>query len=131
MDDSTFIGSVAAAAQLAREDAERVVHATLQTLGERIDRGEARQLAAELPPGIAPWIATTTSAERFDADAFAERVAHRTDLDDKGARRAVSAVLDAVARAISRKEWDDLVAELPANFAPLLPRGRQVDVTDL
>jgi uncharacterized protein (DUF2267 family) len=131
MDDSSFIDVVATEAQLTREDAERAVHATLQTLGERIDRGQARQLAAELPPGIAPWIATTTAAERFDADTFAERVARRAGFDDQVARRAVSAVLDAVAHAVSSKEWDDMVAELPAAYAPLLPRGRWVDVADL
>jgi uncharacterized protein (DUF2267 family) len=131
MDDSAFIDLVADEAHLEHDDAERAVHATLQTLGERIDREEARQLAAELPPGIAPWIATTTPAEGFDADAFAERVARRADLDDHAARRAVSAVLDAVARTVSRQEWDDMVAELPAGYAPLLSRGPWVDVTDL
>lgn len=131
MDDAAFIDVVASEAHLAREEAERAVHATLQTLGERIDREEARQLAAQLPPGIAPWIATTTSAEGFDADAFAERVARRAGLDDRVARRAVPAVLDAVARSVSGKEWDDMVAELPAGYAPLLPRGRWVDVADL
>jgi uncharacterized protein (DUF2267 family) len=131
MDDLAFIDLVVSEAHLSREDAERAIHATLQTLGERIDREQARQLAAQLPPGIAPWIATTTPAERFDADAFAERVARRADLDDRAARRAVPAVLDAVARAVSRKEWDDLVAELPAGYAPLLARGRWVDVADL
>jgi uncharacterized protein (DUF2267 family) len=131
MDDSAFIDLVATEAHLMREDAERAVRATLQTLGERIDREQARQLAAELPPGIAPWIATTTPAEGFDADAFAERVARRADLDDHAARHAVPAVLDAVAHAASRDEWDDLVAELPAGYAPLLPRGRWLGVADL
>jgi uncharacterized protein (DUF2267 family) len=131
MDDSGFIALVATEAHLPHEDAERAIHATLRTLGERIDREQARQLAAQLPPGIAPWIATTTAAERFDADAFAERVARRADLGDRVARRAVSAVLDAVAHAVSREEWDDLVAELPAGYAPMMPRGRWVDVTDL
>jgi uncharacterized protein (DUF2267 family) len=131
MDDLAFIDLVASEAHLSREDAERAIHATLQTLGERIDREQARRLAAQLPPAIAPWIATTTPAERFDADAFAERVARRAGLDDAIARRAASAVLDAVARAVSREAWDDTVAELPAGYGPLLPRGRWVDVADL
>lgn len=131
MDDGAFIDLVATEAHLPREEAERAVHATLQTLGERIDREQARQLAAQLPPGIAPWIATTTPAEGFDADAFAERVARRADLDDHTARRAASAVLDAVARSVSRKEWEDMVAELPAGFELLTPRGRWIDVADL
>jgi uncharacterized protein (DUF2267 family) len=49
MDDLGFIDLVAAEAHLSRADAERAIHATLQTLGERIDREQARQLAAQLP----------------------------------------------------------------------------------
>ena len=51
-------------------EAAAAARATLQTLGERIDREEARQLAAQLPPELAPWIATATPAERFDVYEF-------------------------------------------------------------
>jgi uncharacterized protein (DUF2267 family) len=49
LDDLAFIDLVVCEAHLPREDAERAIHATLQTLGERIDRGQARRLAAQLP----------------------------------------------------------------------------------
>lgn len=130
MDRGAFISIVAQAADAASADAERAARAVLQTLGERIDREEARQLAARLPPELAPWIATTTPAEGFDAGEFVSRVARREGVDAPTARRHAAAVLDAVARAAGAEEWADVAAELPRDFAPLLPRGPAVDVMD-
>jgi uncharacterized protein (DUF2267 family) len=131
MDHETFIDVVAGEAGTGREQAERAMSATLQTLGEHLDREEARQVAAQLPPEVAPWIAKSTpGAERFDADEFLRRVAQRAGVDVGDARRHAAAVLDALSRAVSTKEWDDLVAELPSDFAPLLPRGPYVAVVE-
>jgi uncharacterized protein (DUF2267 family) len=131
MDYERFIDVVATVAALDRDGAERASRATLQTLGERIDREEARQIAAQLPPELAPWIATMSPAEAFDADELVRRVARREDVDVGVAERHVAAVFDALARTVSREEWDDMVAELPGDFARLLPRGREVHVVDL
>ncbi|MDX6701945.1 MAG: hypothetical protein QOF26_2171 [Baekduia sp.] len=131
MDHETFIDVVAGEAGTGREQAERAMSATLQTLGEHLDREEARQVAAQLPPEVAPWIAKSApGAERFDADEFLRRVAQRAGVDVGDARRHAAAVLDALSRAVSTKEWDDLVAELPSDFAPLLPRGPYVAVVE-
>ena len=131
MDHETFIAMVAADAAIDREAAERAVRATLQTLGERVDRGQAGQLAAQLPPEVSPWIATTTPAAGFDADDFVRRVAQRAHADLQQARRQTAAVLHALGAAVSREEWDAMVAELPSGFAPLLPRGPYVEEVDL
>jgi uncharacterized protein (DUF2267 family) len=125
-----FLDVVAAHSVDGREVAERATRATLQTLGERIDREEARQVAAQLPAELAPWIATTTPAEGFDADEFIRRVAQRAGVDAAVARRHVVAVFDALAQAISDDEWHDVTSELPSSFAPLLPRGRYVEVVE-
>ncbi|MGZ6658944.1 MAG: DUF2267 domain-containing protein [Solirubrobacteraceae bacterium] len=109
---------------------ERAAQATLETLGERIDREEARQVAALLPPELAPWIATATSAERLDVDEFVRRVAEREQTDPVPATRHVAAVFDALARTIGEKEWNDIVSGLSRTFAPLLPRGPYVRVLD-
>ncbi len=109
---------------------ERAAQATLETLGDRIDREEARQVAALLPPEVAPWIATATSAQRIDVDEFVRRVAEREQTDPLTATRHVAAVFDALARAIGDKEWNDIVSELPRTFAPLLPRGPYVQVLE-
>ena len=111
-------------------EASLATRATLQTLGERIDPGQARQLASQLPAEIAPWVATQTPAQRFDADEFVRRLGEREGVDPAIARRHAGAVLTALDRAIPSKEWSDVVAELPRSFATLLPSGPWVDVVD-
>jgi uncharacterized protein (DUF2267 family) len=130
MDHEAFISIVEQHARVDRGEAERAAHAALETLGDRIDREEARQIAAQLPPEDAPWIGTATPAEGFDADEFVRRVSEREGVDARTARRHAEAVLHAVWRAVDAKEWADMAAELPSDFAPLLPRGPHVDVVD-
>jgi uncharacterized protein (DUF2267 family) len=124
MDDDRFVTTVAEFAGTDRDGAERAIGATLQTLAERIAEGEARDLAAELPPRAAAWLATTTPAEGFDLDEFLRRVAEREGVDDATAERHAHAVFAALGRAVSDDEFDDMMAELPREFDRLLPRGR-------
>jgi uncharacterized protein (DUF2267 family) len=128
MDHEAFIDVVRAAAALDRDGAERATRATLQTLAERIDRGEARALATGLPPELAPWVATTTSAERFDVDELVRRVAQREGVDEPIAYGHIRAVFDALARAVGPHELADVAAQLPKDYAALLPRGVYVEV---
>src|SRR3954454_18677093 len=100
----------------------------LQTLAERIDRGEARALAARLPPELAPWVATTTPAERFDVDELVRRVAQREGVDEPTAYGHVRAVFDALARAVGPDELADMAAQLSKDYAALLPRGAYIEV---
>jgi uncharacterized protein (DUF2267 family) len=130
MDSEKFIEIVEREIGSDRVAAERATSATLQTLAERIDREEARQLAAQLPAEIAPLIATATPAQRVDVDEFLQRLSQREGVDVVVAQHHAAAVLDALARAVSEKEWSDMVSELPRNFAPLLPRGPYVAVLD-
>jgi uncharacterized protein (DUF2267 family) len=123
-----FVTTVAQAARIGFDRAERATEATLQTLAERIDAGEARHLAAELPDEIAPWLATTTPAERLGIDEFLRRVAEREGVDIETAERHAAAVFLALHRAVSPQEFADLIAELPKEFAPLLPAGPDIDV---
>jgi uncharacterized protein (DUF2267 family) len=128
MDYESFIRTVEQAANIGWEDAERATRVTLETLGERIARGEADDLAAELPPEVAPWIATTTDAEGFDVDEFLRRVAEREDVDLELAARHVKAVFTALGRAVKPQEMSDLAAELSKDYAPFLPQGPHVEV---
>ena len=128
LDREAFIDVVATAAHLNAEGAERATRAVLQTLGERIARGEARDLAARLPAEVAPWIATTSPAEGFDVDEFVRRVAQREGVDEPTAYGHVRAVLDALARAVGPDELADVAAELSKDYAALLPRGPYVEI---
>jgi uncharacterized protein (DUF2267 family) len=127
LDHESFVGIVQEAARVDRAAAERATRAVLQTLAERISAGEARQLAEQLPPDLAPWLATDHGAEPFDADEFIRRVARREEVELETAERDIRAVLLALSRSVSLEEFDDLLPELPKSFAPLLPRGERVD----
>lgn len=123
-----FVTAVAQAARGGREQAERAIQATFETLAERIDAGEARHLAAELPDEIAPYLATTAPAERFGVDEFLRRVGEREGVDLDTARRHAEAVFTVLQRAVPPQEFSDLSAELPKDFSPLLPSGPDIQV---
>jgi uncharacterized protein (DUF2267 family) len=121
LDRDRFIELVAQWADIGFDTAERATRATLETLGARIDRGEAQQIAAMLPPELAPFVATDGPAERFDVDEFLRRVAEREgggNIDE--IERHVRAVFD-VLREVLEKEFDDLTAELPKDYEAVLP----------
>ncbi len=128
VDHGGFITMVCQRSGGSSEDAERVTRATLRTLGERIDRGEARQLAAQLPPELSPWLATSTPARPVDVE-LVWRVSGQDDTLPTAAVRDIAGVFAALARA-APDEWDDVVAELPRTFARLLPRGPFVKAID-
>jgi uncharacterized protein (DUF2267 family) len=127
MDYEQFVTLVEQAMGAGRERAERAIRATLQTLAERIASGEARDFAVELPDELAPWIATTTDADRFDIDEFLRRVADREGADVPTAERHARAVFAVLGQAVSRRELDDLAAQLPKDYRPLLPTGPRVE----
>jgi uncharacterized protein (DUF2267 family) len=127
VDAPRFVAIVQQAAGIDREHAGEAIAATLATLAERLDPGEARDLAAEVPPEYAPWLATDTPADRFGVDEFIRRVAEREGVDAARAERDARAVFAALGNAVSAGELADAAAQLPQDFAPLLPRGPWVD----
>jgi uncharacterized protein (DUF2267 family) len=126
-DDFTVI--IEQQARLGRERAEQAAHAVLRTLAERIARGEARDLAAALPPEAAPWVhKDSQDAEGFDVDEFIRRVADRAGSDATTATLYTRAVFTALWRAVGSKEMEDVASQLSRDFAPLLPVGPDVEV---
>jgi uncharacterized protein (DUF2267 family) len=122
MEYDGFIELVEQAAHVDRDTAEQAARATLQTLGERIAMGEARDLALQGPPEVSPWIATTTGAEGFGVDEFVRRVAAREGVAPDIAERHATGVFTALGQTVSFDEIDDTVAELPTEFKRLMPR---------
>jgi uncharacterized protein (DUF2267 family) len=119
-----FLAAVQRRADLDRDLAEAFVEATLTTLAERITRGEAEDLAAELPPELRPWLEHTgAEAERFSAREFVRRVAHRVPvLNQRDVETAVSAVLVTLREAVSDKEVRDMFSQLPDDMLVLFSR---------
>jgi uncharacterized protein (DUF2267 family) len=108
--------------------AERAVQATLQTLAERLPRGEARHILQELPAELKPWIYTETDAEAFDMDAFLIRVAKREETDVETALRHARAVFFALGDALSPEAVEHLAASLPQTFDPLVAEAQRRDL---
>jgi uncharacterized protein (DUF2267 family) len=127
-DGDIFIARVEQAAGIGRDKAERTIQAVLGTLADHLDGGEARTLAAELPPEIAAWVATSGPAEGFDLDEFVRRVMELEDVDAETAERHIRAVFLALGRTVSDKELSDIRGQLSKDYLPLFPRGPHVEV---
>jgi uncharacterized protein (DUF2267 family) len=102
------------------DEAERVLRGVLRVLGQRLDEGEAKDLAAQLPqPAQSPLLAMAGPAESFGVEEFLRRVAATTGGTPESARWDASAVLTTIAEAISGGELNDVLTQLPAGYAVL------------
>ena len=118
VDDNQFIDAVARRSGTSTEQAIALARATLTTVAERIDGGEARDLAAQLPEGLRPYaFAASETAERFGFDVFVQRIAGRADVDPALAEAGARAVFDTLREAVAADEYDDVVSQLPAELA--------------
>ena len=119
MKHDEFIGQVQHHARLAsRGEAERATRATLQTLGERLAGGEPKDLASQLPPEIGAYLLSGAAGkgERFSLDEFYRRVSEREGKDLPQAVFHARAVIRVLNEAVSRGEFNDILAQLPPEF---------------
>lgn len=103
-------------------DAEAMVRAVLETLGERLTRGEAEDLSHYLEGEAAEWLADEASpdAAEFSAEEFVDRIANRTDVSEATARASIQVVGDALAAVVPPEEIERALEQLPAGFGSLL-----------
>ena len=121
MDYETFTRTTAERAGLPEEAAERLEHATLRTLADRISGGEAQDLAAQLPGPLKDDLRTPREdAEAFGVDEFVRRVAERGHVDPGEARTGAAAVLITVREAVTPGEFDDVLSQLPQEYRELV-----------
>jgi uncharacterized protein (DUF2267 family) len=120
VDPEGLFATVERQAGLDREGAERAVQATLETLSERLSRGESRKLADRLPLELSPWILTGEPPELLDVDEFLRRVAEREGVDLETAERHARSVFSVLREALPEDLVADLVATLPDDFRPLV-----------
>jgi uncharacterized protein (DUF2267 family) len=122
VDQKEFLGTVEGEAGLSRQEAERDVDATLQTLAERISRGEAQDIALELPLELrGPLLSGGEDPVSFPVDEFVRRVAVRERVSEDVATKHARAVFAALTLHVSPKEIQDMVAQLSSDYADLLP----------
>ncbi|NPV08641.1 MAG: DUF2267 domain-containing protein [Anaerolineae bacterium] len=116
-----FVGKVQNRARLpSTGEAVRAVHATLETLAQRLFGGEAEDLAAQLPREIGSYLreADRSRQESFGLDEFYRRVAEHAGpgLDYPDAVFRARVVMSVLTEAVSPGEIRDMRAQLPAEF---------------
>lgn len=124
MDYDTFIGEVQNRARLSsREEALSVSRATLETLGVRVQQGDAENLAAQLPDELARHLTEAEGVESFGPEEFVDRVAEREELDPEDDRgdlvHHVRTVFDVLDAAASKGAMDDVRAQLSEEYDDL------------
>ncbi|MBQ0906733.1 DUF2267 domain-containing protein [Micromonospora sp. U21] len=118
-----LIGAVARRAGVPFEQAPTITRAALKTLAERISGGEARQLAEQLPDQLEddlrkpPW---DEFAESFSLEEFTRRVSERAGVDTPVARAATRTVLTTLREAVTTREFDDMVSQLPKEYREVI-----------
>jgi len=120
MNDAQFIAEVKNLAELdSDEDARKAIGATLETLRERLAGEEPSDLAAQLPPKIAPYVEGDGGRESFPAEEFYERVAQKEGVGNDEATRHARAVATVVQTAVTGGELDDLRSQLGNRYREL------------
>ncbi|MEH1165233.1 DUF2267 domain-containing protein [Micromonospora sp. CPCC 205539] len=127
MAELTFVDKVAARAGVPPGQARPLTEAVLRTLTERISSGEAAALAPHFADELSPLLIKAVEApEPFGYDEFLRRVADRAGTDRPTAERGIRAVLQTMHRVVGHREFEDALAQLPADLRALaqpLPHG--------
>ncbi|HYZ06586.1 MAG TPA: DUF2267 domain-containing protein [Rubrobacter sp.] len=120
MKDEQFIAEVKNLAEIDNdEDARKAIGATLETLRERLAGKEPSNLAAQLPPGIAPYVEGDGGRESFPVEEFYERVAGKEGVGKDEAVRHARAVATVVQTAVTGGELDDVRSQLGDGYKEL------------
>ncbi|TYL38718.1 DUF2267 domain-containing protein [Natronococcus pandeyae] len=119
MQYDNFIGEVQHRAQLdSREAALSISRATLTTLSERVDPGQAENVGSQLPEELGRFLEDVDDVEPFEFDEFVDRVADREEIGENDAADAAfhaQVVLDVVEEAVTEGALEDLKDQLPTD----------------
>jgi uncharacterized protein (DUF2267 family) len=120
MKGDEFIAEVRNLAELdSNEEAEKATRATLETLRERLAGNEPSNLAAQLPPEIAPYVEGDGGRESFSVQEFYERVAEREGVGHDEAIRHARAVATVLQTAVTGGEIDNVRSQLGNEYEEL------------
>jgi uncharacterized protein (DUF2267 family) len=118
--DERFLAQVKDLAGLDSEaEARGTIAATLETLKERLAGEEPSDLAAQLPPEIAPYVEGVGGGESFSVEEFYERVAQKEGVGKEEAVGHARAVATVVQTAVTEGELEDIRSQLGATYGEL------------
>jgi uncharacterized protein (DUF2267 family) len=123
--ETEFLDRVAGRAGLDPGAARRATAAVLETLAERIAGGEVDDIARQLPEELRDLLMRGRSlsggkARRMSLDEFVARIAEREDVTWEQALEHARAVFETLREVLPKKEWGDLVADLPRGYLEAL-----------
>ncbi|ORW41736.1 hypothetical protein AWB90_20870 [Mycobacterium paraense] len=122
MNAHEFYRDVAERTMLSKGEAADLTRAVLEVLAVRISAGEVRHLIRQLPEELGDSVRWNSKGpERFGPDDLIVRVSSRTGLTKTQTMAGVEAVLQTLREAVDRKEFNDFMSQLPAEFTMLLP----------
>ena len=120
MNSEQFIAEVKNLAELDNdEDAQKAVRATLETLRERLAGNEPADLAAQLPPEIAPFVEGAGGRETFSVEEFYDRVAQKEGVFNDEAIRHARAVATVLQTAVTGGALEDVRSQLGNDYEEL------------
>ena len=120
MKGDQFIAEVRNLAELSNnEEAKRAIQATLETLRERLAGDEPSNLAAQLPPEIAPYVEGKGGRESFSVNEFYDRVAQKEGVGHDEAVRYARAVATVLQTAVTGGEVGDIRSQLGNDYEEL------------
>ncbi|ELY45444.1 DUF2267 domain-containing protein [Natronorubrum tibetense] len=120
MNYKDFVGQVQHRLEYAQfGQAVRATRAVLTTLGERLQEGEATDLASPLPMEIDRYLTEAEHGQRFDYGEFLDRVAERGGVDRADANYHAQQIVALVAEVVPPGNIDKADAQLPDDFDTL------------
>lgn len=101
--------------------AVRVIRAVLTTLGERVDPGEATDLASPLPMEIDRYLieAANRGGQKFSFDEFLSRVSERADLSRSTANYYSQTIIGLLGDIVPPGNIEKIRNQLPEEFEPI------------
>jgi uncharacterized protein (DUF2267 family) len=103
-----------------RYEAERTLDAVLRALSDRLTGDEADDLLAQLPSQLQETIPVTRAAMPMTPEEFVKRVSRELQVTDDEARERIRAVFGVLRQAVTRGEFEDVMAQLDPEFADLI-----------
>ncbi|ARS91031.1 DUF2267 domain-containing protein [Natrarchaeobaculum aegyptiacum] len=120
MNYKEFVGQVQHRLEYAQfGQAVRATRAVLTTLGERLQEGEATDLASPLPMEIDRYLTEAEHGQRFDYPEFLDRVAEREGVDRSDANYHAQQLMAVVAEIVPPGNIEKVDGQLPDDFDQL------------
>ncbi|MFB6158362.1 MAG: DUF2267 domain-containing protein [Candidatus Nanohalobium sp.] len=102
-----------------RAEGVRAIRATLTPLSERLQEGEATDLAGSLPMEIDYYVLSAEHGQKFGFNEFIDRAAEIENCDRSDALWHVKNIFKVLADAVPQGEIEDIQGSLPEEYSPL------------